>query len=238
MDIILNTVIASLATVLAGFVTVFMNRFSKNKNKEAEKIATEYANQKNEIDNKIQTQLQMLSMEKKNNQMKMIIDELYKSIQNGKANEFKQVSNLIVDYHEQALNQAKVQFWFSVIAASIGFLLIIINLFFTGSSNTNNNLLNTIPGIVIDAIAALFFKQANDTRKRATELFDRLRIDNQKEDAIKLAEKIENKEIKDLIFAQIAINTSGVNTSADDFKKIIELIGKSKAAINEQVGSK
>jgi hypothetical protein len=39
------------------------------------------------------------------------------------------VESLVSSYHEQALDQAKIQFWFSVVAATIGFVWIL----YTGS---------------------------------------------------------------------------------------------------------
>ena len=83
------------------------------------------------------------------------------------------ISDLVNSYHQQALSQARVQFWFSVVAATVGFVYIIY------SASDQADILKILPGVVIDTVALLFFRQAEQTRQRATELYDRLRKDSQ-----------------------------------------------------------
>jgi hypothetical protein len=120
-------------------------------------------------------------------------------------------TELIQNYHTQALSQAATQFWFSLTAASIGFIVILYTAF--GSLRGRQvyiTLLNTLPGVAIEAVAALFFKQAEDTRKRATELYDRLRVDDKQTQALALIESIQNQELKDLVKAQWALLIVGL----------------------------
>lgn len=120
-------------------------------------------------------------------------------------------AELIESYHTQALTQAAAQFWFSVSAATIGFLFIMyIGFFYSLKRQPQLTLLNTLPGIAIEAVAALFFKQAEETRKRATELYDRLRLDDKQTQAITLIESIENQELRDLVKAQWALQIVGL----------------------------
>lgn len=126
-------------------------------------------------------------------------------------------ADLIESYHTQALAQATAQFWFSVTAASFGFLLIL----YTGftslkSKEPQTTLMNSIPGMAIEAVAALFFSQAEDTRKRATELYDRLRTDEREIHAIDLIESIENQELRDLVKAKWALVIVGLATQPVD----------------------
>jgi hypothetical protein len=124
---------------------------------------------------------------------------------------------LIENYHTQALSQAAAQFWFSLSAATIGFLLIIYIGFFNSLRRQPQiTLLNTLPGIAIEAVAALFFKQAEETRKRATELYDRLRSDDKQTQAINLIESIENQELRDLVKAQWALQIVGLESNPVD----------------------
>jgi hypothetical protein len=135
-----------------------------------------------------------------------------------KHREFKAVAaDLIENYHTQALAQATAQFWFSVTAASFGFLLIL----YTGFTSLRSRepqltLINTIPGLAIEAVAALFFSQAEGTRKRATELYDRLRADDKQTQAIELIESIENLELRDLVKAQWALQIVGLESQPID----------------------
>lgn len=124
---------------------------------------------------------------------------------------------LIESYHTQALAQAAAQFWFSLSAATIGFLLIIYIGFFNSlRRQPQMTLLNTLPGIAIEAVAALFFKQAEDTRKRATELYDRLRLDDKQTQALTLIESIQNQDLRDLVKAQWALQIVGLESHAVD----------------------
>jgi hypothetical protein len=126
-------------------------------------------------------------------------------------------AELIESYHTQALTQAAAQFWFSVSAATIGFVFIIyIGFFYSLKRQPQITLLNTLPGMAIEAVAALFFKQAEETRKRATELYDRLRLDDKQTQALTLIESIENQELRDLVKAQWALQIVGLESHPVD----------------------
>lgn len=125
---------------------------------------------------------------------------------------------LVENYHTQALAQAAAQFWFSISAATIGFLLIIYIGFFNSLRRQPEiTFLNTFPGLAIEAVAALFFKQAEDTRKRATELYDRLRSDDKQTQAISLIESIQNQDLQDLVKAQWALRIVGLESHPINF---------------------
>jgi uncharacterized membrane protein YraQ (UPF0718 family) len=117
------------------------------------------------------------------------------------------IENLITNYHEQALNQARVQFWFSVGAATIGFIWIIIYGIMISPQDIAT-IAKVLPGVVIDAVAGLFFKQAADTRRRATELYDRLRQDKKNDETMKMVSSIDDNELRNRVKAQIALNLS------------------------------
>jgi hypothetical protein len=125
------------------------------------------------------------------------------------------VENLINGYHEQALDQARAQFWFSIVAATVGFGWIL----FAGTDIKPDNLLTiskTLPGVVMDAVAFLFFRQASETRQRATELYDRLRRDKQTTESIALVSSIDDVRVRSAIKAQIALHMSGLQPNAID----------------------
>jgi len=120
------------------------------------------------------------------------------------------IEGLVKSYHSQALSQSGIQFYFSVAAATVGFGLII----YAGMSavNTDNprKLLNTLPGAVISGVSVLFFKQAEETRKRATDLYDRLRSDERQSQAITIANAIESQEFRSLVQAQLVLHLADV----------------------------
>jgi hypothetical protein len=122
------------------------------------------------------------------------------------------IEALISGYHEQALNQSSTQFWFSVTAATIGFGWIL----YTGLDIRTDDLatvFRTVPGVIMDAVAFLFFKQASETRQRATDLYDRLRRDKQSTDSIMLVESIEDVRVRSAVKAQMALHMSGLEPS-------------------------
>lgn len=122
---------------------------------------------------------------------------------------------LIHSYHGQALGQAQVQFWFSVIAALVGFGWIL----YAGSSIQPENLATiskTFPGIVMDAVAFLFFRQATETRQRATELYDRLRKDKQMAESSAIVTSIEDTRLRSAVKAQLALHMSGLEPKPID----------------------
>ena len=134
--------------------------------------------------------------------------------------ENKLIESLVNSYHQQALFQASVQFWFSVVAATVGFLYI---LYAAADFQADNwaSLLKVLPGVVIDAVAVLFFRQAEQTRQRATELYDRLRMDSNTLVAKEVLSSIEEVKIRSIAQAQIALRLAGVVTKDFDVALLI-----------------
>lgn len=137
---------------------------------------------------------------------------------------FPYVENLVNEYHQQALKQARLQFWFSIIAAFAGFAWIILGAINISPSNIFNYF-KIVPGIIIDALAYLFFRQAEATRERATALYDRLRADFQQSKAIQLADTIEDQKIRAIVKAQLTLHMAGLD------HKFINLSDSIKSAI-------
>ncbi len=128
--------------------------------------------------------------------------------------------NLIAGYHEQALNQAKVQFWFSVFAATVGFAWIL----YAGTGIDTPSVttaLKTLPGAIVDLVAFLFFRQAAETRQRATDLYDRLRADKQSTEVMELVASIEDVTVKSAVQAQIALHKAGLAPTPIDLMRFL-----------------
>ena len=130
------------------------------------------------------------------------------------------VETLITSYHEQALGQAKAQFWFSVVAATVGFGWIILAAAF-GDTSQAATLLKTLPGVVMDAVAFLFFRQASETRQRATELYDRLRKDKQTTESIALVASIDDQRVRSAVKAQLALHMAGLAPAPIDLTRFV-----------------
>jgi hypothetical protein len=112
---------------------------------------------------------------------------------------------LLRSYHCQAISQAKLLFWFSMVAATVGLVILSYAMIMSSHMYELQLLLRSFSGTVIEIMAGLFFRQAREVRQRATALFDRLRIDKQQTDAITLAESITDAKVQSLVKAYLAI---------------------------------
>ena len=119
------------------------------------------------------------------------------------------VESLVQSYHKQALDQAKVQFWVSVAGAVIGFLWIIYSAIAIDPAHIGT-ILRILPGVVMDTVAFLFLRQASETRQRATELYDRLRSDSKRSQAVALVESIEDERVQSAVKAQLSLHMAGL----------------------------
>lgn len=128
------------------------------------------------------------------------------------------VEMLVTQYHQQAILQARVQFWFSLGAATTGFMYIM----YTSISSTEGSwdtVIKTLPGVVINAVSLLFFSQAEKTRQRATEFYDRLRTDSNYPLAIDVLNNMTDPATQAIAQAQIAQHLFGVPVKEIDLTK-------------------
>lgn len=145
--------------------------------------------------------------------MKSILSELsYSNLKNDDKNsKDKAIEELIRSHHEQALSQASIQFWSSLVASIVGFLFIIFMIVFANNAHWYEYVLKVLPGAIIEAVSYLFFKQSSETRNRASDFLNRLRNDEQISKSIVIADSINNEELKSLIKAKIALHICGIN---------------------------
>ncbi|HEY0322342.1 MAG TPA: hypothetical protein VGC66_15400 [Pyrinomonadaceae bacterium] len=107
-------------------------------------------------------------------------------------------------YHDQAISQANILFWFSLAIATAGFTLISY-VVLRGSHVTDTQLLlKLLPGTAVEFVAVLFFKQAREVRQRATALYDRMRMDRWLKDVTVLADSIDDPKIRSDVKARLA----------------------------------
>ena len=133
-----------------------------------------------------------------------------KSDENNKKQYDDKLESLIQSHHEQALIQSKIQFWFSLIAAVVGFAFIIAMVIFSQSSHWYEYIVNILPGGIIEAVSVLFFSQSRETRERASDFLNRLREDRQYEKAISIIESIDNDDLKAKLKAEISLHLCGI----------------------------
>lgn len=125
---------------------------------------------------------------------------------------------LLESYHDQALQQASIQFWFSIIASVLGFVFIFVMIIFEENKTWYEYILKTLPGAIVEMISVLFINQAKETRERATNLFEELNYDNKIEKSADIADTIDNADIKSNVKAKIALHIIGMNDKNDGIK--------------------
>jgi Na+/melibiose symporter-like transporter len=126
------------------------------------------------------------------------------------------------NYYRQTLLQSQISFWFSLIFASLGFLLIILASVSHATNSLDKTVISIISGVVIDAISALFFVQSNNAKKAVTTFFEKLRKDKQIHDAIKICESIEDIKIKDKLKVNLSLSLLGLANSNELTKELTE----------------
>ena len=227
-DLLATTSIAFFLTYVIGYFTIQINRKLAINNKEhakrlekiAELISAKSEESKLNLIEKIAPKLpEGTTPEQIQNIVNgALINILANSDMNvGHTNhgEGSFIQELVNSYHQQALSQARVQFWFSVGAATVGFVFIIYQSRFFAVGNIESYL-RIMPGVIIDVVAALFFRQAEQTRERATALYDRLRSDNQVLRTQVLVESIEDGKMKSAVKALIALHMAGLKLNEAD----------------------
>lgn len=117
--------------------------------------------------------------------------------------------NLALKYPSQALAQNRAQFWATLIAASLTFSfgISLISLAAYGYIALGHSLqvaaIEALLSIICEAVAVLFFRQLNETRKHTVEMYDRLRFDERIAVAIGLTESIEDLSIRSATKAKL-----------------------------------
>ena len=148
---------------------------------------------------------------------------------------------ILSEYHAQGLAQSKISFWFSLVFASLGFIVIIVTLLTMDRSITiteqGKTFVGIIAGTVIEAVSALFFVQSNKARLLMVEFFDRLRTDRKFGESLKISETIPDLEVQSRLKVLLSLDFAGVK-SADTiitqvFNASVRNLSGSKSELQE-----
>lgn len=113
-------------------------------------------------------------------------------------------------YHNQRLAQSKWAFCLSFLGCLLGSIMIIMGMCKSiNSSNVEWIFITT--GIVLEAVAVLFFYLNNKANDKISEFFKELIVDADKKDAQNLIQKIENSDIRDEVIVKLALHLSGID---------------------------
>lgn len=126
-------------------------------------------------------------------------------------------------YYQQVLYQSKVSFWFSLIFASLGFLMIILSIFLYNEGHLDKSVLSLISGLLIDGVSALFFVQSNKAQKAMGDFFEKLRLDKNNLEARQVCDLIEDKKLRDITKVQLTLKLAEIIPSKELNDKIFNL---------------
>lgn len=116
----------------------------------------------------------------------------------------------LASYYSQVLTQSKTSFWFSLVFASLGFLVIIAAALMYSQDRQGSTVASFTAGVIIDAVAALFFVQSKNAQRAMGEFFDKLRNDRLKTESRTMCESIQDHHAKDYLRVQLALYYSGL----------------------------
>lgn len=119
----------------------------------------------------------------------------------------------LANYYSVTLGQAKISFWFSLIFASIGFVVILGAALLYKEGDVMGASIKITSGLVIDAVAALFFVQSRRAQEAMGSFFEKLRTDRQFIEARKICDEISNDTTKDSIKTILVLHYSGLQTT-------------------------
>jgi len=146
---------------------------------------------------------------------------------------------LLRQYHAQGLAQSRISFWFSLVFASIGFLIIVLAVIthvlaptepgaaavaagaLSSVEKAAKPIFAVVAGTIIDAVAALFFVQSNKARQLMTEFFDKLRVDRKLDESLRVLNAIHDKTVASRVRALLALNFADVDVGNDVFQQIV-----------------
>ncbi|AXI32643.1 hypothetical protein CIB87_28045 [Priestia megaterium] len=132
-------------------------------------------------------------------------------------------------HQKQALMHSRVQFYTGIIISVLGFVLFVYILFLSLDSTNNIALgIKLTSSLIFEGIAVLFLKESHKLRESSKEYHDNLRENLRQQEAIRIANTIQNEEIRSIIQAQLSLHMVGIKSETIDITKIIESNNQNK----------
>jgi hypothetical protein len=115
------------------------------------------------------------------------------------------------EYHKQRLWQSKMAFWLSFGGSIAGFLIITGSVIY-GMWTHNDQWPGIVSGIVVEAVAALFYTLSNKANEKISEFFKELTEDSKIKNAIELAREMEEgNTVKNQLYVKLSLHLSGLD---------------------------
>lgn len=126
----------------------------------------------------------------------------------------------LTNYYSQILAQSKVSFWFSLVFASLGFVAILLAAFLYTDGNQGTTVAQFVAGVIMEAVASLFFVQSRNAQESMGDFFDKLRKDRLHMESRKLCDAIESQFVKDSLKLNLSLHYGGVEAAEGIAKQI------------------
>jgi hypothetical protein len=116
-------------------------------------------------------------------------------------------------YYAQILVQSKIVFWFSLGFASLGFTVIVAAAFmyWYSDGNVSATVIQGTSGIIVNAVAALFFVQSKRAQASMAQFFDKLRMDRHQVESRALCDSIHDPKARDALKIQLSLYYAGID---------------------------
>jgi hypothetical protein len=114
-------------------------------------------------------------------------------------------------FYRQALWHANVWFMASVLAAIVGLIVIVWEVVRATDQPALEAIAKVVPGLITGAIAALFYRQSNATRKHAADLLTSTQQDRRSDTALTVLNSIQDKERREEIKGRFVMHLAGMS---------------------------
>jgi hypothetical protein len=125
------------------------------------------------------------------------------------AQETTAIAGAVDRFYADALLQSKVWFLASVLAALVGLAVIVWEVVQANGRPDLEAGLKAATGLLVEAVAALFYRQANATRKHAGDLLTSTQGDRRAETARQILSTIQDVERREEIAGRLALHLAG-----------------------------
>ena len=116
------------------------------------------------------------------------------------------------DFSSETEAQYRISFWFSMVSAALGFMVILYALVLASRSEAVNVDVQIVSAVVIEAVGALFYGYSRRIQKDYRSLTETMKN-------FLLIESIRDHNARDLLLAQFTLQLIGIPKTVNDIKK-------------------
>ena len=127
----------------------------------------------------------------------------------------------VARYYAQVLAQNKISFWFSLVFAALGFVVIVAAAFLYTQDRTGSTIASGVAGLIMEAVSGLFFVQSKNAQVAMGEFFEKLRKDRLQFEAREMVDQLTSHAMKEAVRLNLAIFYSGIENPHEVAKSIL-----------------